>query len=1297
MKTLHRKRDAAYGAAMLTLRTTIALSRAELANYLGVSREAVGGWETGRSYPKAEHLKELIALAVQKQAFTTENAAEEIRVLWKVAHQKEPLDERWLSALLSGRPHLYIVPKPVEETTIVGTVPYARPPTIAQGTPLPRVDWGDAIVLTTFYGREEEQALLFQWVTQEHCRVVSVLGMGGIGKSALAVRTMYRLTVGTAAGPCPFDVVIFRSLRDAPLCEVLLDDCLRGLSPQLLRTVPATLEQRISLLLSHLREERVLIVLDNLECLLSEGDVRGHFLPGFEGYGQLLRRIAEKGHQSCLLLTSREKPAELRPLESRYSSVRSLPLAGLDVTACQHLLEDKGLIGTEIEQEQLTKAYASNPLALMIVAETILDLFGGHISEFLAGGTVLFGSITDLLDEQFARLSALEKTVLCWLAIMREPVTLDEMLAVLVTPLPRAQVLEAIDSLHRRSLIERGKRPGSFTLQSVLLEYVTEVLIADASREIQQGRLDRLIQHGLSQAKASEYVRQTQERLLLSPLLADLQYVCRWGQAPPTLRRADGAEQERGKGLALFPTPTVSVEEQLLSLLDHLREKADFAQGYGPANLIALLRTLRGHLRGLDLSKLSIRGASLQSVEMQDAKLCGSLLQDTTLTEAVSAIRTVAINHDGTLWAAGGMQGKVRIWEEGGQTLQQTWQAHADLVYSLAFSPNGRLLASGSRDGTIKLWDMEKCNHWAYPSSTLLWTGWQNTPVSLAFTPDGSLLASAGLDGIVRLWDPQSGRNLQVLAHPSQVHAVAFSPDGHLLASGGFDGAIRLWKIEMSQPPTYVEWISTQTDWVMSLAFAPDGRTLASGHWNQTVKLWEVASLQLRQTHSEHTDRATYVAWSSNGRILASCNKDKTIRLWDVEQGNYRAVLHGHTAGVNGIVFTPDSKQLLSSSEDSTLRVWDVESCQCVRVITGYAISLQDIGWSPDSTHLACSGTDGLVTIWNLSSGTPLRDLHGHTWTVSGVGWSPDGRFLVSCGWDRLLCLWNPASGDCVQTFEDPSILLLSTAWSPDGSLLACGTYLQGMQVWDMTARRLRWVGQPHLIAFYSVAWSPDGTLLVGSSGDSDGCVYLWQSTDGTLLERLQGHQGRVTAVAWSPDGRFLASGGGRGSSGELFLWDMQTSRDRAPARVPPFGSPHSLSLGVGTEASHPGIVTALAWTPSGDKLVSGGSDGLLRWWDVQSRECISTQAAHQGMIQALKISPDGRQLASCGDDGAIMLWDLESFGQAQGTVPTTPPLLRTLRRDRPYERLNITDIRGLTDAQKATLQALGAIEETTP
>ncbi len=183
----------------------------------------------------------------------------------------------------------------------------------------------------------------------------------------------------------------------------------------------------------------------------------------------MLRRVGETAHKSCLLLTSREKPAELRALEGRRSPVRSLCLAGLDVAACEHLLAENEVVGSQEERARLVERYAGNPLALKIVAETIADLFGGEIGPFLAQNTVVFGSIADLLGAQYARLSPLEQTVLSWLAIVREPVTIDELCSVLVTPLPRVQVLEAIDGLRRRFLIERGQRPGSFTLQSMVL------------------------------------------------------------------------------------------------------------------------------------------------------------------------------------------------------------------------------------------------------------------------------------------------------------------------------------------------------------------------------------------------------------------------------------------------------------------------------------------------------------------------------------------------------------------------------------------------------------------------------------------------------------------------------------------------------------------------------------------------------------------------------------------------------------------------------------------------------------
>jgi len=441
--------------------------------------------------------------------------------------------------------------------------------------------------------------------------------------------------------------------------------------------------------------------------------------------------------------------------------------------------------------------------------------------------------------------------VLLWLAILREPVTIEELLAVLATPLSRAQVLEAVEALRRRSLIERGQRRGSFTLQSVVLEYATERLIAEGTSEIEQGRLSgltRLIEHGMELATAREYVRQTQQRLLVAPILAQVRSV--------------------------YPQ-RAALEEQLFALLTQLRERADYAHGYGPANLLALLREQRGHLRGLDLSQLSIRGAPLQGVEMQDTSLAGATLQDTVFTETFDAIVAVAISSNGQYWAAGSRSGEARVWGEEGQTLQWIWQAHAANIIALAFSPDGRTLATGSWDCAIKLWDLE--------GGALLWTGWHTDSIhSVTFAPDGRTLASGGDDAVIRLWDTQRGTHLHTLSHGGPVYALAWSPDGSLLTSAGFDTQIRLWKMQEAQPGTSVRMLTGHAHWVTTLAFAPDGRTLVSAGWDRTVKLWDVESGGVRETLSGHTDPVFRVAWSPDGRLLASCGVDQTIWLWDV-------------------------------------------------------------------------------------------------------------------------------------------------------------------------------------------------------------------------------------------------------------------------------------------------------------------------------------------------------------------------------------------------------------------------------
>ncbi|WP_017717648.1 NB-ARC domain-containing protein [Kamptonema formosum] len=325
-------------------------------------------------------------------------------------------------------------------------------------------DWGEAPDVAVFYGRTGELTALKQWLVEDNCRLVALLGMGGIGKTALSVKLAQEVQNN-------FDCIIWRSLHQAPPLEELLGDWLEFLSYQSAADKPADIGESISRLIECLRRYRCLLVLDNMEAILSSGDFVGHYRDGYKLYGDLLKRVGETPHQSCLLLTSREKLREVALLEGETLPVRSCQLQGLGDDA-REILKEKRLSQPE-KWGTLINIYRGNPFMLKIVSALIQEAFDGKVGDFLKMGTTqVTRDISDFIEVHFDRISHLETEIMYQMALEKEPVSLSELQESL-SGVPPVELANALASLVGRSLIE--KSASGFTLQPVVMEYVTSL------------------------------------------------------------------------------------------------------------------------------------------------------------------------------------------------------------------------------------------------------------------------------------------------------------------------------------------------------------------------------------------------------------------------------------------------------------------------------------------------------------------------------------------------------------------------------------------------------------------------------------------------------------------------------------------------------------------------------------------------------------------------------------------------------------------------------------------------------
>ncbi|WP_319420486.1 WD40 domain-containing protein [Pleurocapsa sp. FMAR1] len=1104
------------------------------------------------------------------ERYTYENISEitnlDINTIKKVLEAKEGVDKRSLEKFL-----IAFNLKPTADI-------YTKP------RPNKRQDWGEAISVDSFFGRSNELETLANWLLKDRCRLIALVGMGGIGKTTLSVKFVQQ-------NEDKFDCIIWKSLRDAPPVAEIIDSLIEFLfEGQEKANLPLRLGDKITLLIEYLRSFRCLIFLDNAESLLDSGNRAGKYRPGYEGYGELLRRVGSTEHLSCLAITTREKPKEVAALEGAGLLVRSLQLAGLKQG--QEILKLKGLAGSELELKALGDRYGGNPLALKVVATTIQDLFAGNITEFLRQDMAVFGDIRDVLEQQLERLSNLEQEIMRWLAIAREPISLTELQADFVLPVTPIKLLEALESLSRRSLIE--KNASCFTQQPVVMEYATSQLIEVVCEEILTQKLKIFRDHALIKATAKDYIRENQTRLILQPVI---------------------------NGLLAALRSQKDLEACLRQILATMQE-LPLEKSYVAGNIINLFCQLETDLTGYDFSNLCVWQADLRQAYLHKVSFQNADLFKSVFAENFGGIWSVAFSPDGKYLAAGDTKGNILLRRVADGQPIRSFTGHNAWVVSLAFSPDGKTLASSSCDCTAKLWDLNtgQCLHSLDKHEHEVW--------SVAFSNDGETLATGCDDCHARLWSVSTGECIQVFSgHTDYVLSVAFSLDGQKLFSGSHDNTIKQWDIKTGDCLLVFQG---HDEGVRSISVSPDGM-LASGSKDQTVRLWDIKTGKCLNIFRGHSSMVLAVAFCPRDNLLVSSSVDQTLRLWNVDTGECLKVFQGHSNLINSVTFNPESNILASGSYDQSIKLWNINTYQCVKTFQGHNNQALSVIFSSDGQTLVSGGHDHKIRLWDVKTGKIIKILHEHTNWVFSVAFNAKNNLIASGSGDKTIKIWDVATGKVTKTLFGHQAVVRSVAFSFDGQILASSSADKTIKLWNIQTGECIKTLQGHQAEIWSIAFSPDDRQL--ASGSLDGTAKLWNTSTGKCLKTLDEHTSWVWSVAFSVDNKLATTSPDQ----TIRLWNPTTGECQVVLR------------------EDKGYSQLVAFSNDGQTIASYNQDYNIKLWNIKSKKCIQILHGHKALINSIAFSPDNHTLVSSSEDETINLWDLKT-GRCIKTLKVKKP-----------------------------------------